>query len=63
MPIVLKNYWRSRVNFISSPPLAGWKVDRKRMEDHPSDRERKDPDPPGEEFSLMEMERGREQGT
>jgi hypothetical protein len=33
------------------------------MEDHPSDRERKDPDPPGEEFSLMEMERGREQGT
>jgi hypothetical protein len=33
------------------------------MEDHPSDRERKDPDPPEEEFSLMEMEKGREQGA
>jgi hypothetical protein len=33
------------------------------MEDHPSDRERKDLDPPEEEFSLMEMEKGREQGT
>jgi hypothetical protein len=33
------------------------------MEDHPSDRERKDLDPPEEELSLMEMEKGKEQGT